>query len=81
MDFDEGFADGAVVALAALGTSGLANRAGPPPAAAAAPQLDQEALRKENELLKLNLQIVLEKVRKQESELSGLRNDVASRDV
>src|SRR5262249_57363409 len=39
-----------------------------------------EALRKENELLKLNLQVVLEKVRAQEAEVRGLRKELAGRD-
>jgi hypothetical protein len=37
------------------------------------PASELEALRKENELLKLNLQVVLEKVRAQEAELKSLR--------
>lgn len=37
-----------------------------------------EALRRENELLKLNLQVVLEKVRAQETELRTLRHNAAS---
>src|SRR5262249_17532266 len=37
------------------------------------PRSELEALRKENELLKLNLQVVLEKVRAQEAELHTLR--------
>jgi RNA polymerase sigma factor (sigma-70 family) len=69
---------GAVVVVAALGAMGLAYQAGAGPAAAqAAPQKpvnELEALRKENELLKLNLQVVLEKVRAQEAELTALRN-------
>jgi RNA polymerase sigma factor (sigma-70 family) len=47
-----------------------------PPAAgpaAAKPANELEALRKENELLKLNLLVVLEKVRAQEAELRALR--------
>jgi RNA polymerase sigma factor (sigma-70 family) len=67
---------GALVAVAALGTSGLAYRAGPAPAMAQAPQNELEALRKENELLKLNLRVVLEKVRAQEAEVLALRGTV-----
>src|SRR5262249_30049449 len=37
------------------------------------PLTELEALRKENELLKLNLEVVLEKVRTQEAELRALR--------
>src|SRR5262249_53862982 len=48
----------------------------PAPASAQAPKgppSELEALRKENELLKLNLAVVLEKVRAQEAELRGLK--------
>jgi RNA polymerase sigma factor (sigma-70 family) len=46
----------------------------PPPAAnTGKPPSELEALRKENELLKLNLQVVLEKVRAQEAELRALK--------
>jgi RNA polymerase sigma factor (sigma-70 family) len=67
----------AVVVLA-LGAVGLACRFGGPLTAQAAPQggkplTEVEALRKENELLKLNLQVVLEKVRAQEAELKSLK--------
>jgi RNA polymerase sigma factor (sigma-70 family) len=62
----------AVVAASALGAGGLAYRAGPAPAAAQAPRpTELDALRKENELLKLNLQVVLEKVRAREAELAA----------
>jgi predicted DNA-binding protein (UPF0251 family) len=75
---------GTVVVLAALGMVGFGYQAGQSGTAQAAPPEkpvnDLEALRKENELLKLNLQIVLEKVRTQETELHGLRKDVAARD-
>jgi RNA polymerase sigma factor (sigma-70 family) len=63
------------VVLAALG--GLAWQAGGRGAAQAAPPgkpaSEVEALRKEVELLRLNLLVVLEKVRAQEAELSTLR--------
>jgi RNA polymerase sigma factor (sigma-70 family) len=68
-----------LVAVLALGAVGLACRfGGGPLAAQAAPQggrplTEVEALRKENELLKLNLQVVLEKVRAQEAELRSLK--------
>jgi RNA polymerase sigma factor (sigma-70 family) len=69
---------GAVVVLAAFGAVGLDYQAGGGPAAAQAaapekPRSELEALRKENELLKLNLQVVLEKVQAQETELRELR--------
>src|SRR5262249_23517500 len=69
---------GMLLVVGVLGATGLAFRAG-----AQAPPIDKpraekplselEALRKENELLKLNLQVVLEKVRAQEAELRALR--------
>ncbi len=71
---------GAVLAAAvALGAGGLAFRGGPAPVAAqgpraAAPQKDElELLRKEVELLKLNLQVVLEKVKAQDAEIRALK--------
>jgi hypothetical protein len=69
---------GAVMLLLAFGGVGvgygLGDRSGvalgaPPDK----PVSELEALRKENELLKLNLQIVLEKVRGQETELQAMR--------
>jgi hypothetical protein len=60
--------------LAALGAGGLVYRASGEGAPSGAKPLSEiEALRKENELLKLNLQVVLEKVRAQEAELHALR--------
>jgi RNA polymerase sigma factor (sigma-70 family) len=78
-------ATGAVMVMAALGAIGLAYQLGAGAGAARAappdkPVSEVESLRKENELLKLNLQIVLEKVRAQEAELGGLRKDVARLD-
>jgi RNA polymerase sigma factor (sigma-70 family) len=72
---------GTVVVVAALVAGGFAYREGAGPAAHAAPPeakpaTELEALRKENELLKLNLQVVLEKVRAQEAELSALKGKV-----
>jgi RNA polymerase sigma factor (sigma-70 family) len=68
---------GAVMVVAALGAGGVAYQVSGPRAAQAAaeskPATELEALRKENELLKLNLQVVLEKVRAQEAELKALR--------
>ena len=66
----------ALMVAVALGATGLAYRAGGQVAAPARPDKplsELEALRRENELLKLNLEVVLEKVRAQEAELRGLR--------
>jgi len=76
---------GAVMVLTALGAVGVGYQAGGGSGTAQAAPPDRplnelEALRKENELLKLNLQVVLEKVRAQENDLQGLRKQVASRD-
>jgi RNA polymerase sigma factor (sigma-70 family) len=64
----------AVVMMTLLGTGGLAYRV----TSQAAPAEDKvpadlEALRKENELLRLNIQVLLEKIRAQEAELAALR--------
>jgi RNA polymerase sigma factor (sigma-70 family) len=73
----------AVMATVALGAGGFVYQAGTSPskaqaqAAPAKPQNELEALRKENELLKLNLQVVLEKVRAQEEQLKALKDKVA----
>jgi RNA polymerase sigma factor (sigma-70 family) len=74
---------GAVVLTVALATLGIAYQAGGGAGAAQAaapdkPKSELEALRKENELLKLNLQVVLEKVQAQETELRDLRGKVAA---
>jgi RNA polymerase sigma factor (sigma-70 family) len=65
-----------VMVVTALGAGGFAYQAGQPGAARAQvsskPLSELEALRKENELLRLNLQVVLEKVRAQEAELRAL---------
>jgi RNA polymerase sigma factor (sigma-70 family) len=76
---------GAVVVLAALGMGGVAYQAGGFSATVQAappekPVNELEALRKENELLKLNLQVVLEKVRAQETELHAARKELAAKD-
>jgi hypothetical protein len=68
-----------VLVLGALGIAGFTSsrersalaRADPPPAK---PQNELERLRRENELLKLNLEVVLEKVRAQETELRTLKD-------
>jgi RNA polymerase sigma factor (sigma-70 family) len=65
---------GAVLVVAVLGAGGLAYRAGGAQAAPREkPRGELEELRKENELLRLNLRIVLEKCRAQESELLALK--------
>jgi hypothetical protein len=74
---------GGLVVLAALGFIGLGYHAGDGPGSAQAappdkPRSELEALRRENELLKLNLEVVLEKVQAQETELRALRNRPAS---
>jgi RNA polymerase sigma factor (sigma-70 family) len=72
---------GVVTVLLALGAVGTVYRVGDTSGVAQAappdkPRNELEALRKENELLKLNLQVVLEKVRAQEAELRTLRGQV-----
>jgi NADPH-dependent glutamate synthase beta subunit-like oxidoreductase len=71
---------GAVMVVAALGAGGVAYQVSGPRAAQAAPEgkpvSELEALRRENELLKLNLQVVLEKVRAQEAELRAVKGRV-----
>ena len=71
---------GAVMVVVTLGASGLVYRASGQPASTATerkydskPRSELEALRRENELLKLNLEVVLEKVRDQEAELRALK--------
>jgi hypothetical protein len=68
----------AVLVVAALAVGGVAYRADAPagqgaPVSPAKPRSELEALRHQNELLKLNLEVVLEKVRAQEAELRDLR--------
>jgi hypothetical protein len=70
---------GAVMVMVAFGAIGLGYRAGGTMGAAQAappdkPKNELETLRRENELLKLNLEVVLEKVRAQEAELRTLRS-------
>jgi RNA polymerase sigma factor (sigma-70 family) len=70
----------AVLMTATLCAGGFVYQASSGPAkaqgqvASAKPQNELEALRKENELLKLNLQVVLEKVRAQEEQLRALKD-------
>jgi RNA polymerase sigma factor (sigma-70 family) len=65
---------GAVVLMTALGSGSVVYRA---VAQAPAPEAKSlEALRLENELLKLNLNVVLEKVRAQENELRDLKGKI-----
>jgi RNA polymerase sigma factor (sigma-70 family) len=76
---------GVVLVLLALGGGASVYRAGGAPGTVQAappgkpegtkPPSEVEALRKENELLKLNLQVVLEKVRAQEDELRALKGN------
>jgi RNA polymerase sigma factor (sigma-70 family) len=63
---------GVVVIAAAVGVVGLDYRTDAAPADK--PLSELEVLRKENETLKLNLQVVLEKVRALEAEVSDLRS-------
>jgi RNA polymerase sigma factor (sigma-70 family) len=69
----------AVMVMAGLGVGGLAYQGGPSTAraqTAAKPRTELEALRRENELLKLNLEVVLEKVRAQATELHAMKAQV-----
>jgi len=59
--------------VTSFGIGGVAYRAAGAPHAPASVQADLEALKKENDLLKLNLEVVLEKVRSQETEIKSLR--------
>jgi RNA polymerase sigma factor (sigma-70 family) len=75
---------GAVIVVFALGAVGLGYQAAGGFGVAQAappdkPRNELEALRHENELLKLNLEVVLEKVRAQGNEIQSLRKDVAAR--
>jgi RNA polymerase sigma factor (sigma-70 family) len=72
---------GAVVVMASLGAVGFSVQVGDRNGTAPTdkPANELEALRKENELLKLNLQVVLEKVRAQEGELQMMRKEAAAR--
>jgi RNA polymerase sigma factor (sigma-70 family) len=70
---------GVVLVVVALGAGGIAYRPAdaqtfqPPARAQGKPKNELEALRRENELLRLNLEVVLEKVRAQEQELRAVR--------
>jgi hypothetical protein len=68
---------GAVLVVLALGAGGVAYQVGGPRAAGAAPEgkpaSELEALRKENELLKYNLQLVLEKAHALEADVRALK--------
>jgi RNA polymerase sigma factor (sigma-70 family) len=68
---------GAVMVVAALGAGGVAYQVSGPRAAQAAPEGkppgELEALKKENELLKYNLQLVLEKARALEADVRALK--------
>jgi RNA polymerase sigma factor (sigma-70 family) len=71
---------GAVMVAAALGAGGVAYQVSGPRTAQAAPEAkppgELEALKKENELLKFNLQVVLEKARALESDVRALKEQV-----
>src|SRR5262249_8537808 len=72
------FAVGMLLMIAVLGATGVAYRVGAQAPPTDSPRVEKprselEALRRENELLKLNLEVVLEKVRSQEAELRALR--------
>jgi hypothetical protein len=70
---------GAVLVVMTLGASGLVYKAsGQPASGPKRPLSELEALRRENELLKLNLEVVLEKVRAQEAELRASRSATAN---
>jgi RNA polymerase sigma factor (sigma-70 family) len=68
---------GAVMVVVALGAGGVAYQVGGPRAAQAAPEgkppSELEALKKENGLLKYNLQLVLEKARALEADVRALK--------
>jgi RNA polymerase sigma factor (sigma-70 family) len=74
---------GVVLVVAALTAGGLAYRSADaqtvpsPRRAEGKPRSELETLRRENELLRLNLEVVLEKVRAQEAELRALRGKPA----
>ncbi len=75
---------GALMVVTALGATGLVYRAAGQPGSSeprreGKPLSEVEALRRENELLKLNLEVVLEKVRAQEAELRALRGPSGKR--
>lgn len=78
---------GAVMIVTALGASGLVYRAAAQSAGPVEkpgegkPKSEVERLRHENELLKLNLEVVLEKVRAQEAELRTLKGKPQTKDV
>jgi hypothetical protein len=62
---------------AVLGAGSFAYRAAGQTAGEDKPPVDPEALRKENELLRLNVQVLLEKVRALEAELAAFRGQAA----
>ena len=72
-----------VFVVGALGAGGFSYQGGSPAQAqadtpAAKPRNESERLRRENELLKLNLEVVLEKVRAQDSEIRALKGRTAA---
>jgi RNA polymerase sigma factor (sigma-70 family) len=76
---------GAVMVVAALGAGGVAYQvSGPRPAQAAPegkPVSELEALKKENELLKFNLQLVLEKARALEADVRVLKEQAKMKEA
>jgi RNA polymerase sigma factor (sigma-70 family) len=67
------FVVAAAMVTAVVGAGGLVYRAAGQPAAEEKPAPDPEALRKENELLRLNIQVLLEKIRTLEAELAAVQ--------
>jgi RNA polymerase sigma factor (sigma-70 family) len=70
----------------AFGATGVAYRASNGPTAQAAPQdakapSELEALKRENELLRLNLRLALEKVEAQDAEIKALKGQAAATEV
>jgi len=74
---------GALLVVTALGAGGVAWQVGPHAARAAEgkPLSEVEALRKENELLKYNLQLVLEKARAMEADVRALKGQAKTASV
>jgi RNA polymerase sigma factor (sigma-70 family) len=68
-----------VAFIAILGAGGLAYTAGGQTAAKAPPKSELEVLRAENELLKVNLRVTLEKIQALEKELAAFKGKVAVR--
>jgi RNA polymerase sigma factor (sigma-70 family) len=67
----------ALVVLVTLGIGGVAYRSGGVRGAEGKPASELETLRRENELLKVNVEVLLEKVRAQEAEIKSLKPPLA----